>query len=125
MTSSCKPFEVAELATRIRAAVQRGNRSGRAVLQVNDLEWDRITHEVQRQGREIDVSPKEFSFTGTLDAARGPARFVYITYLRRKVDVGFELALMRTVRGVGYQIGAECYGGDGIDDVCSMPVRRK
>ncbi len=33
------PFEVAELAARIRAVVRRGNRSGRAVLQVNDLDW--------------------------------------------------------------------------------------
>ena len=31
---------------------------------------------------------------------------VYINYLRRKVDFGFELALIRTIRGVGYQIGA-------------------
>ena len=51
----------------------RGNRAGRAVLQVNDLELDRITHGVQRQGRQIDLSPKEFSFAGTFDAARGAA----------------------------------------------------
>ncbi len=31
---------------------------------------------------------------------------VYINYLRRKVDLGFELPLIRTIRGVGYQIGA-------------------
>ncbi len=30
---------------------------------------------------------------------------VYINYLRRKVDSGYERALIRTVRGVGYQIG--------------------
>jgi len=46
-----KPFEVAELAARIRAVVRRGNRAGRAVLQVNDLELDRITDGVQGQGR--------------------------------------------------------------------------
>ena len=38
-----------------------GNRFGRAVLQVSDLELDRITHGLQRQGRQIDLSPKEFS----------------------------------------------------------------
>jgi DNA-binding response OmpR family regulator len=122
-----KPFEVAELAARIRAVVRRGNRSGRAVLQVNDLELDRITHGVQRQGREIDLSPKEFSLLELLMCHAGqpvsrPAIVeqvwklncdtmtnvvdVYINYLRRKVDVGFELPLIRTVRGVGYQIGA-------------------
>jgi DNA-binding response OmpR family regulator len=122
-----KPFEVAELAARIRAVVRRGSRAARAVLQVNDLELDRITHGVQRQGREIDLSPKEFSLLELLmrHAGQPVSRSaiveqvwklncdtmtnvvdVYINYLRRKVDVGFELALIRTVRGVGYQIGA-------------------
>jgi DNA-binding response OmpR family regulator len=122
-----KPFEVAELAARIRAVVRRGNRSGRAVLQVSDLELDRITHGVQRQGRQIELSPKEFCLLELLMRHAGqpvsrPAIVeqvwklncdtmtnvvdVYINYLRRKVDVGFELPLIRTVRGVGYQIGA-------------------
>jgi DNA-binding response OmpR family regulator len=122
-----KPFEVAELAARIRAVVRRGNRTGRAILQVSDLELDRITHGVHRQGRPIDLSPKEFSLLELLMRHAGqpvsrPAIVeqvwklncdtmtnvvdVYINYLRRKVDVGFELPLIRTIRGVGYQIGA-------------------
>jgi two-component system OmpR family response regulator len=122
-----KPFEVAELAARIRAVVRRGNRSGRALLQVNDLELDRISHAVQRQGRQIDLSPKEFCLLELLmrHAGQPVSRSaiveqvwklnydtmtnvvdVYINYLRRKVDVGFELPLIRIVRGVGYQIGA-------------------
>ena len=122
-----KPFEVAELAARMRAVVRRGNRSGRAVLQVSDLELDRITHGVHRQGRQIDLSPKEFSLLELLMRHAGQpvsrpaiveqvwklncdtmtnAVDVYINYLRRKIDVGFEIALIRTIRGVGYQIGA-------------------
>jgi DNA-binding response OmpR family regulator len=122
-----KPFEVAELAARMRAVVWRGNRSGRAVLQVSDLELDRITHGVHRQGRQIDLSPKEFSLLELLMRHAGQpvsrpaiveqvwklncdtmtnAVDVYINYLRRKIDVGFEIALIRTIRGVGYQIGA-------------------
>jgi DNA-binding response OmpR family regulator len=122
-----KPFEVAELAARIRAVVRRGNRSGRAVLQVSDLELDRISHGVQRQSPQIDLSPKEFSLLELLMRHAGqpvsrPAIVeqvwkldcdtmtnvvdVYINYLRRKIDVGFEGALIRTIRGVGYQIGA-------------------
>ena len=122
-----KPFEVAELAARIRAVVRRGNRLGRAVLQVDDLELDRITHVVQRHGRPIDLSPKEFSLLEFLMRHAGqpvsrPAIVeqvwklnfdtmtnvvdVYINYLRRKVDSGYDLALIRTIRGVGYQIGA-------------------
>jgi len=57
-----KPFEVAELSARIRAVVRRVNRSGRAYLRVHDLELDRITHGVQRQGRQIELSPQEFCF---------------------------------------------------------------
>src|ERR1700736_1293393 len=119
-----KPFE---LAARIRAVVRRGNRAGRAVLQVDDLELDRISHGVQRQGRQIDLSPKEFCLLELLmkHAGQPVSRSaiveqvwklncdtmtnvvdVYINYLRRKVDVGLELPLIRTVRGVGYQIGA-------------------
>jgi len=60
---------------RIRAVVRRGNRSGRALLQVSDLELDRITHGVQRQGRQIDLSPKEFSLLETSDVARGSTCF--------------------------------------------------
>jgi two-component system OmpR family response regulator len=35
---------------------------------------------------------------------------VYINYLRRKVDSGYDHALIRTVRGVGYQIGGNATG---------------
>src|ERR1700730_18039906 len=126
-----KPFEVAELAARIRAVVRRGNRAGRAVLQVNDLELDRISRRVQRQGQQIDLSPKEFCLLELLmrHAGQPVSRSaiveqvwklncdtmtnvvdVYINYLRRKVDVGFELPLIRTVRAVGYQIGASVAG---------------
>ena len=105
----------------------------RAVLQVNDLELDRISHGVQRQGRQIDLSPKEFCLLELLMRHVGQPVSrsanveqvwklncdtmtnvvdVYINYLRRKVDVGFEIPLIRTVRGVGYQIGASFAGCD-------------
>ena len=94
---------------------------------MSDLELDRITHGVQRQGHQIDLSPKEFSLLELLMRHAGqpvsrPAIVeqvwklncdnmtnvvdVYINYLRRKVNAGFELPLIRTIRGVGYQIGA-------------------
>lgn len=122
-----KPFEVAELAARIRAVVRRGNRPGRNVLQVGDLELDRITHTVQRHGHAIVLSPKEFALLEFLmrHAGQPVSRAaiveqvwklnfdtmtnvvdVYINYLRRKVDFGYDLALIRTIRGVGYQIGS-------------------
>jgi len=123
-----KPFEVAELAARIRAVVRRNNRSGRSILQVGDLELDRISHTVQRRGHAIDLSPKEFSLLELLMRHAGQPVSrptiveqvwklnldtmtnvvdVYINYLRRKVDAGYDTALIRTIRGVGYQIGAD------------------
>jgi DNA-binding response OmpR family regulator len=80
---------------------------------------------VQRQGRQIDVSPKEFSLLELLMRHAGqpvsrPAIVeqvwklncdtmtnvvdVYINYLRRKMDVGFEVSLIRTIRGSGIRL---------------------
>lgn len=120
------PFAFAELAARIRAVLRRGNRPGRAVLQIDDLELDRISHTVRRGSRGIELSPKEFSLLEFLMRNEGQPVTrnsiveqvwrlnldnmtnvvdVYINYLRRKVDSGHDRPLIRTVRGVGYQIG--------------------
>jgi DNA-binding response OmpR family regulator len=124
--SLAKPFAFAELTARIRAVLRRGNRPGRVVLKVADLEIDRVTHAVQRAGHAIDLSPKEFALLEFLMRHEGQAvtrttiveqvwklNFdtmtnvvdVYINYLRRKVDSGYDRPLIRTIRGVGYQIG--------------------
>jgi len=121
-----KPFAFAELAARIRAVLRRGNRSVSVFLRVEDLELDRVTHTVQRHGRPIELSPKEFALLEFLmrHAGQPVARTaiveqvwrlhfdtmtnvvdVYINYLRRKVDSGFDRPLIRTIRGIGYQIG--------------------
>src|SRR5229473_1601712 len=42
-----KPFAFAELAARIRAVLRRGNRPARAILQIGDLELDRVSHNVR------------------------------------------------------------------------------
>jgi DNA-binding response OmpR family regulator len=96
------------------------------VLKVADLEIDRVAHAVQRGGHHIDLSPKEFALLEFLMRHEGQAvtrtaiveqvwkiNFntmtnvvdVYINYLRRKVDSGYDRSLIRTIRGVGYQIG--------------------
>jgi two-component system copper resistance phosphate regulon response regulator CusR len=121
-----KPFAFAELAARIRAVLRRGNRPARAVLQIDDLELDRVSHAVRRGSHSIELSPKEFSLLEFLmrNEGRPVSRTtiveqvwklnfdsmtnvvdVYINYLRRKVDSGYDRALIRTVRGIGYQIG--------------------
>jgi DNA-binding response OmpR family regulator len=123
-----KPFAFAELAARIRAVLRRGNRPARSILQVDDLELDRVSHSVQRGGRNIDLSPKEFALLEFLMRQEGQPvtrtsiveqvwklNFdtmtnvvdVYINYLRRKVDTGHGHALIRTIRGVGYKIAGQ------------------
>jgi len=130
-----KPFVFAELAARIRAVLRRGNRPANAVLAVADLAVDRVNHTVQRAGHNIELSPKEFALLEYLMRHAGQPvtrtaiveqvwklNFdtmtnvvdVYINYLRRKVDTGYDHALIRTVRGVGYQIGGN--GANGQPD---------
>ena len=121
-----KPFAFAELAARIRAVLRRRNGSSQALLTLDDLTIDRLSHTVQRGGHAIDLSPKEFALLEFLMRHIGQPVSrsaiveqvwklnhdtmtnvvdVYINYLRRKVDSGHERPLIRTVRGVGYQIG--------------------
>jgi DNA-binding response OmpR family regulator len=121
-----KPFVFAELSARIRAVVRRGTRPARAVLHIDDLELDRVTHAVRRGSQDIGLSPREFALLEFLMRNEGQPVSrtsivhevwkldfdtstnvvdVYINYLRRKVDSGHGHALIRTIRGVGYQIG--------------------
>jgi DNA-binding response OmpR family regulator len=121
-----KPFDFSELSARIRAVLRRGSRSERTVLQIEDLQLDRMAHAVRRGGHELALSPKEFALLELLmrNEGRPVSRAaiiaevwklnldtmtnvvdVYINYLRRKVDFGAERTLIRTIRGVGYQIG--------------------
>jgi len=121
-----KPFAFAELAARIRAVLRRGSRPANALLTVGDLALDRVSHAVQRAGHNIELSPKEFALLEFLMRHAGQPvtrtaiveqvwklNFdtmtnivdVYINYLRRKMDSGYDHPLIRTIRGVGYQIG--------------------
>src|ERR1700731_992870 len=121
-----KPFAFAELAARIRAVLRRGSRPANAILTVADLAVDRVNHTVQRGGHDIELSPKEFALLEFLMRHAGQPvtrtaiveqvwklNFdtmtnvvdVYINYLRRKMDSGYDRALIQTVRGIGYQIG--------------------
>ena len=121
-----KPFAFTDLAARIRAVLRRGSHATRPQLQVEDLVMDRLSHSVHRSGHAIDLSPKEFSLLEFLMRHAGnPVRRstiveqvwrlnvetmtnvvdVYVNYLRRKVDSGYDRPLIRTVRGTGYQLG--------------------
>jgi len=121
-----KPFAVAELVARVNAVLRRAGRTTRDVFVFEDLEVNRVSHEVRRGGHAIELSPKEYALLEYL--LRNPGQpvsrgdiieqvwrmngdsltnvvDVYINYLRRKIDAGSDRPLIRTVRGVGYQIG--------------------
>ncbi|MEE8608237.1 MAG: response regulator transcription factor [Nitrospiraceae bacterium] len=120
-----KPFSFSELSARVRALLRRGSRPVESVLRAEDLELNRVERTVKRAGRRIELTPKEFALLEylMLNAGRRVTRTmiiehvwnlsfdtmtnvvdVYINYLRKKMDEGFGRKLIRTVRGVGYQL---------------------
>jgi DNA-binding response OmpR family regulator len=121
-----KPVAAVELAARIHAVLRRRDRSGKEVYKLEDLEVNRITHRVNRAGRPIALSPREYELLDFLlrNVGRPVSRAdiiqkvwpadanaftnvvdVYINYLRRKIDFGSLPVLIHTVHGIGYQIG--------------------
>ena len=118
-----KPFAFGELLARIRALLRRGAPAAPPVLSVADLTLDPATHSVTRAGQTIDLSPREYALLEFFMRNRGRVLSrtliaqhvwgidfdtftnvidVYVNYLRRKIDAGFEPKLLHTVRGVGY-----------------------
>ena len=120
-----KPFSFTELSARVRALLRRGRAVADTMLRVADLEMNRIERRVERNGKHIELTSKEFALLEYLmrNAGRRITRAmiiehvwnlsfdtatnvvdVYINYLRRKVDDGHEPKLIHTVRGVGYEL---------------------
>jgi DNA-binding response OmpR family regulator len=121
-----KPFAFEELLARLRVHLRRsGVSAGR--LRVADLVVDPDAHAATRAGRPIELSAQEFSLLELLARHVGqvltrdrilehvwgydaePSSNVvdlYVHYLRRKVDQGFDAPLIHTVRGVGYVLRA-------------------
>jgi DNA-binding response OmpR family regulator len=120
-----KPFSFSELSARIRALLRRSHLPSESVLTVEDLKLDRVERRVERAGRRIELTTKEFALLEYLmrNAGRQVTRpmiiehvwnltfdtttnvvDVYINYLRRKIDDGHPTKLIHTVRGVGYQL---------------------
>ena len=120
-----KPFSFTELSARVRALMRRGPRTVDTVLRVADLELDRVARTVERGGKFIELTSKEFALLEYLmrNAGRRVTRAmivehvwnlsfdtttnivdVYINYLRKKIDSGNSQRLIHTVRGVGYEL---------------------
>ena len=122
-----KPFSLEELVVRLRGLVRRSSHlTGPAheVLKVGDLTLDGASREVTRGRRSVPLSTTEFellrllmrnprralSRTEILDrvwnydfAGRTSIVDLYISYLRKKIDVG-NGPMIHTVRGVGYML---------------------
>ena len=125
-----KPFSIEELLARIRVALRRrqGTKTQGALLVCADLELDVSRHLVNRGGRKIELTGREFSLLQyflenktivltreqLLEKVWGYAYMgetnvvdVYVRYLRGKIDDPFEKKLLQTIRGVGYVLREE------------------
>jgi DNA-binding response OmpR family regulator len=123
-----KPFAFAELLVRVKALLRRGNINRASLLQVGDLQLDRLTQSVRRAGKKIELTSKEYGLLEYLMSNHGRVLSrtmivehvwdesfqgltnivdVYVRHLRRKVDDPFQLKLIKTVRGAGYSLSHE------------------
>jgi len=118
-----KPFAFSELLARTRVLLRRGQAETKTLLTIGELTLDLVSHKVNREGEEIELTGKEYSlleyfmrnpgkvltrtmiaehvwdynfdtFTNVID--------VYINHLRKKIDKSYSTKLLHTLRGVGY-----------------------
>jgi two-component system OmpR family response regulator len=123
-----KPYALAELIARVEAlARRRETGSVQTLLRVGDLEMDLIGRAVRREGKEIDLQPREFQLLEFLMRHAGQSvtrtmllekvweyHFdpqtnvidVHVSRLRSKIDKGFDKPMLQTVRGAGYRLEA-------------------
>ncbi|MDP1643402.1 MAG: response regulator transcription factor [Phenylobacterium sp.] len=123
-----KPYAFAELIARVEAlARRRETGSVQTLLRVGELEMDLIGRTVHRQGREIDLQPREFQLLEFMMRHAGqavtrtmlletvwedhidpqtPVIDVHVSRLRSKIDKGFDRPMLQTVRGAGYRLDA-------------------
>jgi two-component system copper resistance phosphate regulon response regulator CusR len=78
-----KPFSFSELSARIRALVRRSHLPSESVLIVADLKLDRVEHLVERAGRRVDLTTKEFALLEYLmrNAGRRVTRSMIIEHV--------------------------------------------
>ena len=132
-----KPFAFSELSARVRALLRRSTLTSSHVLRTLDLELDRVQRIVQRNGRIIELTPKEFALLEylMLNAGTNVSRSaiirnvwkrssdmltnvvdVYVNYLRKKIDADSSAKLIHTSRGAGYRVGDSFLPQKSVDD---------
>lgn len=118
-----KPFSFGEFLARVRALLRRKQNTKTTKLKIADLELDQLTHTVMRGSKLIDLTSTEYAlleylmlnanqivtrtmisehvWSDDFDAFSNVIN-VYINYIRKKVDDGFDKKLIHSIRGVGY-----------------------
>ena len=120
-----KPFAFEELLARVRALLRKNDGASASILKAQDLTLDLLSHKVDRRGKTINLTGKEYSLLEYLMRNAGAVVTrtmisehvwdidfdtdtnvidVYINYLRKKIDGNFDKSLIQTVRGRGYTI---------------------
>ena len=118
-----KPFSFVVLIARLRALARRAGPAQPQVLRVGDLTLDPARHRVTRGDTAVPLTPREFALLEHLmriaDVVLGKTSIlhavwdeafdgdvnnveIYISYLRRKIDLPFGRTSIRTIRGAGY-----------------------
>jgi two-component system copper resistance phosphate regulon response regulator CusR len=122
-----KPFAFRELVARVRALARRPPTTLAETILIADLAVDLPGHRVRRGPRDIELTAKEFALLECLVRHRGRVvdratitahvwddnhdpftnvLEVLVRRLRRKIDDGFDVKLIHTLRGAGYRLGA-------------------
>lgn len=118
-----KPFDFSELFARLIAVIRRHKGEASSSITIADLEININSHTVKRAEKEIQLTSNEYKILEYLALNKGRVVSrtellehiydidsdpdsnvidVYINYLRKKIDRGFEKKLIHTVRGAGY-----------------------
>lgn len=123
-----KPFAFEELLARIRVLIRKNSVSNSNIITVADLTVDISSRKVTRSGKDVILSAKEYELLQYLAVNNGIVLSrekiedhiwnydyeggtnvvdVYIRYLRKKIDEGYDQKLIHTVRGMGYVLREE------------------
>ena len=123
-----KPFAFEEFLARVRSLLRKAQQKADTRLRIADLILDTKSRKVERDGKTIDLSTKEFALLQYLMENRGTVLSrlyisekvwdihfdtttnvidVHINRLRKKVDHDWPVKLIQTVRGAGYTLGKE------------------
>jgi two-component system copper resistance phosphate regulon response regulator CusR len=118
-----KPFAFSELLARIRSVLRRGPVRQVDAIRIADLEIDCVRLKASRQGKRLDLTPREFSLLSLFARRAGEVLSrtliaeqiwdmnfdsdsnvvdVHVRRLRAKVDEPYDAKLIHTARGVGY-----------------------